>query len=72
MASQYTDPAAEVQQLQQELYKMRQKEMQQEHNIHVLTAQLKSRQLIPAQVCTCTTDTLPCSLHLSVLWSDAS
>ena len=52
MPSQYNDPAAEVQRLQQEVEKMRLKDLQQEHHIHVLMQQLTSRSSVPAQVST--------------------
>ena len=41
---------AEVQRLQQELDRLRLKDLQQEQYIHALTSQLYSRQSVPVQV----------------------
>lgn len=52
MPSGYDDPNAEVQRLQQELEKLRLKDLQQEHHIYALTQQLRSRSSVPNQVST--------------------
>lgn len=44
------DSAAEVQRLQQELDRLRLRNLQQEQYIHALTSQLHSRQSVPVQV----------------------
>lgn len=52
MAPGKTDAAAEVQRLQQQLARLRQKDIRQEHQIRTLTEQLHHTQLVSPQVCT--------------------